>query len=142
MSYFPLLIFISSRNPKCVNKICKEKRGNERNKNIKYCGYFSFHFVDDIMMFGQGSNRELKSIHNILDIYYRAIGMEIHISKSIMLFNKVEEEVRMQFMNLFPKNFVDVYQDVKYLGFNLNPNDFEYGDWVLLYNKIEVKFFI
>jgi hypothetical protein len=71
-------------------------------------------FVDDIMIFGQGSNRELKSINDILDIYCKAIGMEIHMSKSIMLFNKVEEEVRMQFMNLFPMNFVDVYQGVKY----------------------------
>jgi hypothetical protein len=31
----PFLFLLVAEIPKCVNKICKEKRGNERNKNIK-----------------------------------------------------------------------------------------------------------
>jgi hypothetical protein len=54
--------------------------------------------------------------------------MKITMLKSKLLFNKVEEEVRMQVTNLFLVNFVDIYQGVKYLGFNLNPNDYTYGD--------------
>jgi hypothetical protein len=87
-------------------------------------------FVDDIMIFGQGSSKEMKSIKKILDIYCKATVMEVNMTKSLMLFNVLEEEVKMQVLNLFPMNYVELDQGVKYLGFKLKPNDYKYVDWL------------
>jgi hypothetical protein len=57
------------------------------------------------------------------------------MTKSSMLFNVLEKEVKMQFLNLFPMNSIELDQGVKYLGFKLKPNDYKYVDWLCLFNK-------
>jgi hypothetical protein len=36
-------------------------------------------------------------------------------------------------------NFVELDQGIKYLSFNLKPNDYRYENWMWLYNKIEER---
>jgi hypothetical protein len=96
-------------------------------------------FVLDIIIFYQGTTMELRSIKEILDIYCQAIGMEVNMVKSSKLFNELEDEIKTQIKYLFPINYSDLDQGIKYLGFKLEPNDYKYADWIWLHNKIEAR---
>jgi hypothetical protein len=50
-----------------------------------------FLFVDDIMIFGHGSLREISCLNEILDTYCKATRMEINIRKSSMLCYALDE---------------------------------------------------
>jgi hypothetical protein len=41
-------------------------------------------FVDDLLLFGNGSAKEAKSFAHILDLFCHVIGMEINKSKSFI----------------------------------------------------------
>jgi hypothetical protein len=59
----------------------------------------------------------------MLNIYCKAIGMEVNMLKSTMLFTKVEEEVKTQVIDMIAINHYDREHGIKYLGFNLKQND-------------------
>jgi hypothetical protein len=58
-------------------------------------------FVDDILLFGQGSLRELKKYKELLDTYCGAIGMEVNMGKSCMLF----KGLGMTWKDIYSKHF-------------------------------------
>jgi hypothetical protein len=72
-------------------------------------------FVDDIMIFKQGSLREIRGIKEILDIYFKTMGMEFNLRKYTILFHEMSEKEKVQILNMFSMNFMDLDQGVKYL---------------------------
>ena len=51
-------------------------------------------FMDDTMIFGQGSIRKMNIIKEILDICYKATRIEINMVKSTLLFHETIKEVK------------------------------------------------
>jgi len=51
--------------------------------------------------------------------------MEVNILKSSILFNEMKEETQRKSLETFPFNAVSFEEGVKYLGFDLKPNDYK-----------------
>jgi hypothetical protein len=49
-------------------------------------------FVDDILIFGEGSVQELKALSDILDLYCKETSMELNVRKSWLMCNCISEE--------------------------------------------------
>lgn len=84
-------------------------------------------FVDKIMIFGQGSIKELRITKNILNMCFLATSLEVNMVQSSMLSNELEEEVTTQMLTMLPMKHLDIKQGIKYLGFKLKPNDYGYA---------------
>jgi hypothetical protein len=54
-------------------------------------------FVDDVMLFSLGTVSEAKKFKEILDLYCKAIGMEVNAHKSSILFNGLQENLDRHF---------------------------------------------
>jgi hypothetical protein len=79
-------------------------------------------FVDDVLLFGNGSSREAKIFKEILDLYYKAIGMEVNNQNPSISFNGIPKG-QARFLHIFwPFSTVDFNNGFKYLGFLLKPN--------------------
>jgi hypothetical protein len=74
-------------------------------------------FVDDVLLFGDGTSQELRSLRTILDLYYKAIGMELNLRKSCMLSNCVPVDVSNQIKDIMPITCIEFEQAFEYLGF-------------------------
>ena len=44
-------------------------------------------FVNDVLLFGHGSVREAQSYKEIMDIFFKEMGMEVNLLKSSISFN-------------------------------------------------------
>eukprot|EP00253_Pinus_taeda_P001568 PITA_01568 len=96
-------------------------------------------FVDDILVFTNGSINELKELKNIFELFLKATGMQINPRKSQIIvegLNRIEKE---QFSFYFPFEMCNMVSPFKYLGFWLKPNDYRKEDWSWLIAKIEAK---
>jgi hypothetical protein len=51
-------------------------------------------FVDDVMLFGAGTVREIQSLKEILDLFCSTTGMELNSRKSSIRVNEMEAEAR------------------------------------------------
>jgi hypothetical protein len=56
-----------------------------------------------------------------------------------MLFNEMEEEVKIQATKFSPCEPSEIKNGIKYWDFKLKPNDYKYVDWLWLFNKIEAR---
>ena len=50
-------------------------------------------FMDDVLMFGDGTFGNLQNLVKVLDSYHKAIGMEINLEKSKLSYNIVQEDI-------------------------------------------------
>ena len=48
-------------------------------------------FVDDVLLFYDGSLREASKLREILNLYYRTTSKEINMFKSLIYFNVIEK---------------------------------------------------
>lgn len=62
-------------------------------------------FVDDVMLFGVGTVREIHSLKAILDFFCSATGMELNSRKSSIRVNEMEAEAREQLDSSFLSRF-------------------------------------
>jgi len=94
-------------------------------------------FVDDVIMFGAETCSKIKDLRNILDLFYRSTGMQVNIGNSLVLLNVLHEESanKLQGSLMFKKNGLD--EGIKYLGFMLKPNEYDFRDWMWLYVKFK-----
>ena len=85
-------------------------------------------FVDDILLFGGGTQREWQAIKNALDVFCDATGMSISPNKSQFYQSKwvpTELEILHQ---LFSFDILPLEHGFRYLGFFLKPNDYKIRD--------------
>ena len=96
-------------------------------------------FVDDVLMFGDGTFSNIQNLVKVLKSYQRATRMEINLEKSKLYQNCINEEVLTKERELIPMPISPLNEGFKYLGFKLKPNAYSSQDWVWLYKKIESR---
>eukprot|EP00253_Pinus_taeda_P016222 PITA_16222 len=96
-------------------------------------------FVDDILLFTNGSLNELKELKNILDLFMKATGMQINLRKSQLLMEGFSRNECTQITAILPFEVYNMETSFKYLGFWLKPNSYKKQDWNWLVAKIEAK---
>ena len=75
-------------------------------------------FVDDVLMFGNGTFNNLHNLVKVPKSYQRATGMEINLEKSKLSHNNINEEVLTQARELIPVSISPLNESFKYLGFS------------------------
>jgi hypothetical protein len=94
-------------------------------------------FVDDILIFCSGNIRDAKYLLNILDLFGKATWMEINSRKSTLsTYNLDREEIDL-YKRIFPFEYKEMEEGLKYLGFHLKPNRYRKEDWTWLLEKLE-----
>jgi len=96
-------------------------------------------FVDDILIFTNGSQNELKEFKCIFDLFIKATGMQINIGKSQACLSEFDRRERDRLSNLFPFPSQPLEVPFKYLGFWLKPAVYRKADWNWLIAKIESR---
>lgn len=61
------------------------------------------------------------------------------MQKPTLLLNGLEDEPERWLVWVFPMNFGPLNKGVKYLIFNLNPNDYKFANGLWFFTKIETK---
>lgn len=85
-------------------------------------------FVDDVLMFGSSSSREVDRLQEILSLFLKATGMEVNGNKSTLSSNLLGDEEKQEYSRDFPYPYHPLEDGLKYLGFNLKPNDYQKHD--------------
>lgn len=96
-------------------------------------------FVDDVLIFLDGSVRDSATFHEILTLFEKATGMIVNQTKStITLSHTTPQEARAAHMHFqyTPHNLSD---GLKYLGFQIKPNSYRIVDWIWLVIKLEKR---
>lgn len=65
--------------------------------------------------------------------------MQINFMKSTMYTNVIPAEVLVQMDAISPFSRQRIDEGFKYLGFNLKPNSYGYGDWLWMVKKIQAR---
>jgi hypothetical protein len=72
------------------------------------------HFVDDVMLFGAGTLKEMQEIKDILTLFCKATGMELNNKSSIRVC-ELDVEVRDLLRAMFSIEVMDIESEIKYL---------------------------
>lgn len=79
-----------------------------------------FLFVDDILLFTNGSLDEGRTLEDILVLYKREIRMVINVDKLVLCFNGVQIRIIDELIDVFHFWVLEFNEGFKYLGFLLN----------------------
>ena len=85
-------------------------------------------FVDDVLMFGEGTLGNMENLVKVLDNYQSTRGMEINLENLKLSHNKVQEEILTQAKEIIPVSAAPLLEGFKYLGFQLKPNAYSCKD--------------
>jgi hypothetical protein len=96
-------------------------------------------FVDDVLLFSGGTRREAETLKDILLLFSKATGMQINDRKSSITTSLLSEEEVLTHQNYFPYERRSLEEGLKYLGFNLKPNDYRKEDWKWLLQKLDKR---
>lgn len=96
-------------------------------------------FVDDILIFTNGSPNEIKEYKSIFDLFLKASGMQINSRKSQICAADLVRRERDRLTNLFTFPLQPLDTPFKYLGFWLKPVAYKKEDWNWLIAKIESR---
>ena len=96
-------------------------------------------FVDDVLLFGEGSIKNLEAFLTLIDKYKRATGMVVNVEKLNLIHNEFPEDMIQRTRELIQYQTTPIEEGFKYLGFTLKPNCYSFQDWVWLYKNIESR---
>lgn len=96
-------------------------------------------FVDDILIFRDGSWRSLQTLRHGLGLFHIATGVEINEEKSSISRANLSEEAFNYLEGFFHFPCSPMDDGVKYLGFFLKLNEYRKGDWKWLLRKTEKR---
>ena len=94
-------------------------------------------FVDDVLIFLNGSRQDVVQFDLQLKCFCRAIGMAPNALKSTIIMTSFSGLEQGTAMNLFAYVCIDISDGLKYLGYHIKPNDYQIKDWNWLIAKIE-----
>jgi hypothetical protein len=97
-------------------------------------------FVDDVMIFGEGSVQEFHMLKSILELFFLATSMLINMEKSNMIICYLREELLVHLDALLHFNRKSIEAGIKYLGFELKPCGYLVDKWLWLPKKIQKEF--
>eukprot|EP00253_Pinus_taeda_P005371 PITA_05371 len=135
----PLLFLLVAEG---LSRLIHKARREEKVKGIEVAiNLFITHllFVDDILIFSNGSYNELKELKCILDLFLKATGMQINSRKSQVSVADIDRRERTTLLNLFPFHYQPLDSPLKYLGFWLKPTAYKKEDWNWLIAKLEAR---
>eukprot|EP00253_Pinus_taeda_P035221 PITA_35221 len=96
-------------------------------------------FVDDILIFLNGSVGDSTTLHNSIHLFQQATGMLINNNKStITIFGCSVHESTFATQR-FPFTYLELVDGIKYLGFRLKPSGYKIADWIWLITKVEKR---
>jgi len=135
----PLLFLLVAEG---LSRAIAEASRNGSFKGIKISP--SFHlthllFVDDVLIFCSGSRRDAESLNSILDLFSKATGMEYNTRKSTISSSLLSDGEIARLKSFFPFETKSIEDGLKYLGFNLKPNNYKKSDWLWLLEKLDKK---
>jgi len=96
-------------------------------------------FVDDIMLFCDGSRQDIEKLSEGLSLIQVAAGMMVNVGKSTISCSNLTEEEIQRITNRLPYRTYDLDDGLKYLGFLLKPNSYLKADWHWLMAKLEKR---
>ena len=99
-------------------------------------------FVDDILIFCNGSRGDTECLVAGLNLFKRATGMIINEGKSMLIQNMENRDDLLYLRESFPFNVESLDKGLKYLGFILKPNKYLKEDWMWLLGKIEKRIMV
>eukprot|EP00253_Pinus_taeda_P002811 PITA_02811 len=135
----PLLFLLVAEG---LSRLIHKARRTKKVKGIEVAiNLFITHllFVDDILIFTNGSPDELKELKCIFDLFLKATGMQINTRKSQACVADFVRRERNSLANLFPFPIQPLDTPFKYLGFWLKPVGYKKEDWNWLIAKIEAR---
>ena len=86
-------------------------------------------FIDDMLLFCDGSRRDAETLEKTLDLFKKATGMLVNNHKSCLTTNLLTKEEELWYADIFPFEHKPLDARIKYLGFQLKPNDYTKNDW-------------
>jgi hypothetical protein len=94
-------------------------------------GFYITHliFVDDILIFCNGTRQDIGKLCDGLSLFKQATGMEINEQNSSITFSSMDEDEILYCLERLPFQVLDIDEGMKYLGFLLKPNDYRKTDW-------------
>jgi hypothetical protein len=95
--------------------------------------------VDDILIFFDGSRKDIEKLWEGILLFKLATGMEINNQKSSITLSYLSEEDSLHISTRFPFQVHDLDEGLKYLGFQLKPNNYRKIDWRWLITKLEKR---
>eukprot|EP00253_Pinus_taeda_P020940 PITA_20940 len=96
-------------------------------------------FVDDILIFLNGSIGDSTTLHNSVLLFQKATGMRINDKKSTITIVGCSIHETVFATQRFPFNKLTLADGIKYLGFRLKPNGYRIADWLWLIAKVEKR---
>eukprot|EP00253_Pinus_taeda_P015594 PITA_15594 len=96
-------------------------------------------FVDDILVFTNGTPNEIAELSSIFELFMKATGMLINSRKSQLIVEGLNRQDRAQILAHFPFELSIMQSPFKYLGFWLKPNAYKKEDWNWLTAKLETR---
>ena len=96
-------------------------------------------FVDDVMIFLDGSTRDSRSFSNIITLFSSATGMLANHSKSSIILSRTTVHESQLALQLFPYSVHPLDQGLKYLGYWIKPISPKIADWIWLVAKLEKR---
>jgi len=96
-------------------------------------------FVDDVLIFLNGSFQDSYAFKAILDLFCIATGMQPNIAKSTIIIVSCQLNEARLASQFFEYERQDLDDGLKYLGFRLKPNGYRIADWTWLIAKIESR---
>lgn len=94
-------------------------------------------FVDDILIFSNGYLRKINVLTELISLYGKDMGMSINTHKSTIYYHNINHEEIRHIAQILPHETKPMEEDLKYLGFHLNPNYYSKEDWLRLISKVK-----
>eukprot|EP00253_Pinus_taeda_P014434 PITA_14434 len=135
----PLLFLLVEEG---LSRLFHKARREEKVKGIEVAiNLYITHllFVDDILLFTNGSINEIKEIKSIFYLFLKATGMQIKHRKSQVSTANIDRRERTLVLNIFPFLHQQLESPFKYLCFWLKPSAYKIEDWNWLIAKIEAR---
>ena len=85
-------------------------------------------FVDDVLLLGAGTMKNMQSLAQFLSLYKKATGMLINMDKSSIMLNKAPKEFQYRIMTEIEFHLCPLDAGFKYLGFFLKPYAYSFKD--------------
>eukprot|EP00253_Pinus_taeda_P029159 PITA_29159 len=96
-------------------------------------------FVDDILIFLNGSIGDTTTLQNAMLLFQQATGMKINEHKSSITSVGCSIHESVYASQRFPFVSLSLADGIKYLGFRLKPNGYRIADWLWLIAKVEKR---
>lgn len=94
-------------------------------------------FVNDLLLFCYGNERNSKKILELLDILCDGISMEMNYNKLACYCYNIGRSLLTTMDTFCPLEKLELGEGLTYLGFYIKPNKYFKHDWFWMINKVE-----